>query len=707
MQNRFKKSLEKQTAHHQTRIILFLLFTFFILCAIIKWTTQRVFFDETVYLSIARYFISAGQYGYFEALRPLALPALLVPFQLLPFSSLLIARIATVLLSCVSLYVLYLILKKYSGLPTAIWVLFFMSTSSLIFLHSGYILTDIIAYTLGATAILTTFQKRYLLASMTLALAFLFKFPLALLLLPCGILFLIQKIQEKQDNPLSLLTESIKIMGIFLLTITPFLIFNITMYEGTLLERVTLPFIQGSLIVEQDTWVYETASVGRYFVTLIKFEPLLLLVCLSTFPLLWNKRRKELITLSTTIILFLLYFGLRVPRFDPRYILAVVPFLIIIAAMGISQANLSKVFKKVIIALGILTIAINLYIILPQQYEHSSQITSTLNSLHPNQKIMLTSNPVVFADFAGKGQFIDGQNQGHLFEQYQKNINIEWLALDPSQFACPKTLLTSQAICQKEQTQMVSYLLSRNKIITCGYYHGFPIIIFSKNATTTINPQICLQSINYTYLPPLPPTIEFRLNEIELDKEGNIQNLENVQRIITSLNQTHTPLTITISAANTSLSISTKEFLSTLHKNISLGVLTRPERNTIQFIEHVKQETSLKIISISPFGDDWTNYNEPFPQSVKQCYEGAWLQTKLVPITCTKVDMYTTKNWKTKETYSIAELQEMTRIQLQQDPHLVIDIWAPSLNDSQTADIESFIGILHQTLNTNEPFQIS
>ena len=37
-----------------------------------------VFFDEGVYVGIAKYFVSAGKIGYFESIRPLALPLLLI-----------------------------------------------------------------------------------------------------------------------------------------------------------------------------------------------------------------------------------------------------------------------------------------------------------------------------------------------------------------------------------------------------------------------------------------------------------------------------------------------------------------------------------------------------------------------------------------------------------------------------------------------------
>lgn len=702
---------------NKERYLVIAILGLFIFLSCIKWITNRVFFDEAVYLSIARFLITAGHAGYLEALRPLALPVFLAPFTLITahttFSPLIIARLVTIVLTLVSLILLYFLLKKQHN-STALWTLFLFTTSTIVFMHTGYILTDVIAYILGASALYITLEKHYLLASFTLALAFLFKFPLLLLSLPCITLYLIQNYKEKTP-----VTETIKkalqIITIFLLTITPFLIFNITNYQGSVMNRILYPFTQASSLIEQQTWIYEPASITKYFLYLITQEPVIIFICICTLPFVWKKNKAETITLLTTAILFLLYFSLRVPRYDPRYMLSSITFLIILAAMGLTEISqiIPKYAKKIqflIIITSLFSITLFTAITLTPEYEHNSSFAAKLASLSnqsyhslvlPNQSLMLTNNPVVFSKFTGKAQMLDAQNQAYLYTQYQKQNEARWLALDLSQLVCTQQEFEN---CQKKQDQTISILLSNNPIVACGYLYGFPIVLLAKrekNGDQSITPKNCLDSLHRTFIPPSKNTVEIRLNEIEVKNDATINNQNEVERLIPKIQSTHTPLTVVIKATNSTLWPQTTTFIQNLPTNhsinLSLGVLSTPNTNTTAFIKYLEQTTNQTITSISPFGDDWTNYQEPFPQTIQKCHEGAWLQTTLAPIPCSKIDLYTTKNWSTKQIYNLTQLQEQFEIQRQQDNAIIIDIWAPSLNNQTIAPIESFIEYIAST----------
>ncbi len=703
-----------RTKEHYFSHLPVLLLLLLVFLAAIKWFTHRVFFDEGVYSSIANFLASGGQQGYFETLRPLALPTILVPFQLLtqvlPISPLIVGRIITLLLIVGSASLLYHLLKNYSSQKTALWFLFLTLTSTLVFMHTGYILTDVVAYLLGTSALIATLARRYYLAAAVLGLAFLFKFPLLLVGLPCLILFIIQ---QRKETARTIVKRILIAATILLLTIAPFLLFNLINYEGSLVQRITLPFTQASSIIGQESWIYESASVGKYLVALAGYEPVLVSCCLLVLPFIWKTHRKEVLALLGTALLFLLYFSLHVPRYDPRYLLALVPFLLVLAAIGLSSVNFSRLVRNIIIAAGCVSIIIVATHTMLEDYEHTPQLAGSLAAFSsyqgyapqpgtpPPTPILLTSNPTVLLYFTGKGEVVDGQNPGELYGQYQRREEVKWLALDLSQYRCPQQPEELYTICEQQRLQTLSYFLSQNYAYSCGYLHGFPIILLSKETSFALSPQECAARL-HLQLPVSPQlSVEMRVNEIVINEQGEIENRENIERAITKLNQQNLSTTIVITATNVPFSPTTNQFFNQLISNLNIGVLAMPGVDLEQFINRFQTEIKRPITTLVPYGDDWANYDQSlsfptsFPKSITSCSQGAWLQTMPpTALSCEKVDLYTTKDWAAKQNFPLQELEQNFEIQLQHDPQIIIDIWAPALSDSQTHDIESFIEMI-------------
>ncbi len=124
---------------HQNKILFVAFFLFYLIFKLVFYLQGKVFFDEGIYVGLAKYFVSFGQAGYFETLRPLALPFLLIPFQKLPVNSLFTGRLLSLVLVFFCYLITYQITKKWFGEKAALWSAFLFSTSYTFLSFTGYI----------------------------------------------------------------------------------------------------------------------------------------------------------------------------------------------------------------------------------------------------------------------------------------------------------------------------------------------------------------------------------------------------------------------------------------------------------------------------------------------------------------------------------------------------------------------------------------
>ncbi len=474
---------------------IYYLFMFLLLLKIILLPYTSVFFDEGIYVGIAKNFASQG--GHFESIRPLALPALLTPLQFLPTSSLTSGRIFSLLLILTLLTAIYFTTKKAFNETTAFWTTFIYAASVSTFFNAGLILTDLTAYSLIFLATLLTYQKRYFYSGLMTGLAFLFKFPAPLILIPLAILTLTRK--NKLSNLSKLALGSI-------LTATPYFIFNLMKHGSNFLQ----PLLDASALIEKESWVYANGTLLRYLAHLTFTEISFILAIISSFYL-WKNHKQQLFYFASPAIIFLTYFIVRVPRYDPRYTMPMIPFLALISAIAITDYNPEKIKKYALLAIILIpTIIITLF-----TFQPINHTPFEINALS------LTNTAFTLLETSNRSDLTFSQDLGGIYTQYVTQ-NYSYLLITPDSFLCPTQ------VCQDKINSQISQLLHNAPIQHCNYFHNMPLIIVSKNPK--ISPQDCANNLNLTLEPKTLPKINLIVSNPIRNKDS-FSYQENINKI--------------------------------------------------------------------------------------------------------------------------------------------------------------------------------
>ena len=528
------ESLIKKIEHKKTIFLLISVCLFYLLLKMIILARGKVYFDEGVYLGIAKYFASAGQAGYFESLRPLALPALLTPFQWLPLDSLVTGRIISLALVVLSILLVYHLAKKHYGKQAGLWSAFLFAGSCSVVLLSGYILTDLPAYLLALWAASLILEKRYFWGGMALGAGFLFKFP-AIIILPILVLAAIYKERKRFFFPLG------RFAGGLSLAVFPYFLFNMCYHEGSAWSRLFSPLFQASGHIGK-VWA-DGATLLDYLALLARTETALLLAaalgsycCFASadcrFTGCFKKNREAALIFLACAAVFLAYFSLQVPRLDERYLLSALPFLAVLGGQGIDQLAGKKLLQKKKISrclpIPIPALIIVLILLLPglaalnrslaeKPIQTDQEIKEMISA--DQEKILLTNSGFVLLHTSAKAEMAVIPYFTRAYLEYRLNENISRLYFSPDEYP--------------DFRQQLNYVLEKNRIRGCGYLHGSKIVVLDKEEGM-ITRKECLEKINQDYT-PLPEPERFAVLSMTADEEGKFKNLRQAEELISMM----------------------------------------------------------------------------------------------------------------------------------------------------------------------------
>ena len=194
------------------------------------------------------------------------------------------------------------------------------------------------------------FDKNLILSSLFAALSFLTKYPsgIMLVVLLSSLIFstLITGRLFNKNIFLFKFKQCLTVVVVFFLTVLPYLILNFILYKNPL-----LPFIAGRMVIETDVWLYG-GDYLFYITEFFLYNKLFLLVGLSLLFYLvardWKNDKKNVVMFS--FVLFLIYFTFYVPRKEVRYMVLLLPFLIMLVSNVIGRVcNYLKSSNKAII----------------------------------------------------------------------------------------------------------------------------------------------------------------------------------------------------------------------------------------------------------------------------------------------------------------------------------------------------------------------
>lgn len=683
------KSLFSLLKKIKEKKVIFTLIVICIIYFILKLTTYLnglVFFDEGIYIGIAKYFASAGRAGYFESIRPLALSVLLIPFQWLPFNKLITGRFFGLILVIICIPAIYYITKKHFGQRCGLWSAFLFSTSNSIIIFGGYILTDVPSYVLALFGTSLILSKCYILGGAIVGLGFLFRFPVLMIIAPL-VGYIIFKERKKFILP------CIKFGLGIAITSLPYFIFNIIHYKGPVLQRLIAPLVEASALIGSQIEVYHDPILILYLKQVLITEPILLFLTIFAIIYYFKAYKSKIVLFLICISMFFLYFSFKVPHYEARYIIPIIPFLTVLA--GVGAAGLVKKNKKytpyliILILLSGLIGTVAFAIKTPIRHDYSLQ--TLIEDYEARDLITDTAFPLLYSK--SKVRLMRGPNLGNTYLTYREANNSQWFILDPEGYTCQP----NDKLCVLGLNNKLGKILSKNNILKCGYLHGTKIIILTKKQAK-ITKSECLRSINYSGVPLHPPKTQvfIRLNGAGFTLEGELLYSTRLLELIKSIEENKIPAVVVLSATKISPNKDALNLIKNISPEIELGVLPTQGIETEIFIQNIYYLTNKNITVIVPRDDEWKGKKISIPNGIKYHIIGAWDKTFL-HIPSKEIDLYTIKNWKTEEFHEYNTLKEKYDILLDCEDEIGIDIPVYMLTQKNYEIVKHLIDYIGQT----------
>jgi hypothetical protein len=326
---------------------LFILISSFFLLKILSLLKYHLpIWDEAVYLGMGKYIYSLGGAGLWEIIRPLGLPLVLGWAWRLGMHYVKSAEFIILLFALGNICLTYFIGKKVFNGRTARLSLLLLAITPVFFVKSSYILTEIPSTFFVLLALYLFLENKHILSGVCCGLAFMFKFPQGLVLLTLLLVLFIEFMKNKRFK--LFIVKSSKITLSFLITISPFMVFNYLMYKNitSKIQSALLPFIlslphqynpAGEVIVpgKMVTYVY---NYLYFIINTIIQNPLLIFVFIGILYYFKERLYKKSKTTAIVIALLLplLYFTY-IPAKQARYVITFLPFVCLLASYGLFE----------------------------------------------------------------------------------------------------------------------------------------------------------------------------------------------------------------------------------------------------------------------------------------------------------------------------------------------------------------------------------
>jgi len=278
--------------------------------------------DETIYIGMAKYLYTGGTLGYWETFRPVVMPFV--------YGFGWKAGLGIILLT----YVLGEKLYKHAGLLAS----GMMALLPVFFSYGNKLLTSIPATAFALLALFFLMKKRWYWTGFFVGLAFMTRFVMALFAVALAIGIIVPWLTMKKKKMLkkatldTLFRKSAKLLVGFFTIVIPYLIANLIMYGNAF-----FPIKEGSRVFTQyNNWLYEG---GRLFYTktVIAQNALLVFCVLGVIAFIRLKMWKsELWTIMlSAMVLPMIYFGV-IAHKEARFYIPIFPLIAIFAGVGIA-----------------------------------------------------------------------------------------------------------------------------------------------------------------------------------------------------------------------------------------------------------------------------------------------------------------------------------------------------------------------------------
>ncbi|MFB6193411.1 MAG: glycosyltransferase family 39 protein [Candidatus Nanohaloarchaea archaeon] len=304
------------------------------------WTDPLIW-DTAIYWGMGKALFSGNQVGLWEVFRPPFLPAVLGALWKLGMPAEGFTRLLSLIISITGLTGIYLMLKDLASKKIALYTASLTAASFTFVYYTNMLLTGITASFLVFTSLYLAAKNRMLLAGLVGGLAFLTRFPSALVG-PAAVIFILYRYRGQLLKAVQ--KSALYSTGFFSLALS-YMAAN-KYFFGSFLE----PFIRGFAIPAStaNTYLYGLF----YFLNGVKINPFLILMPLGLYIIV-KRRKMELYGFGAALVLFYGFFTL-FPRKEVRFILLFLPLMALAAAQGLNRVlSRVEVERKELAVLGL------------------------------------------------------------------------------------------------------------------------------------------------------------------------------------------------------------------------------------------------------------------------------------------------------------------------------------------------------------------
>ncbi|MFB6207738.1 MAG: ArnT family glycosyltransferase [Candidatus Nanohaloarchaea archaeon] len=316
--------LKRAVKQNREFVALLGLFTALQLVLLLKIWRKPLIWDTAIYLAMGKYLFTGGKIGLWEVFRPPLLPAVAGTFWKLGMPPVGFTRLLAVMFSVTGAAGIYYMVRDIYTERQALLTLALLLSTGLYFWHSNMLLTGLPASILVFTSLYFVEKERYLLGGFFGGIAFLLRFPSAMVG-PAAVIY----IAYRYRHEIKLLVKNAMLYTVaFFATAAPYL-YAMKHFYGSYLQ----PFISGVMVPASTADSY---MAGIYYVFhVIKSNPLMVFFPLGIYLALKPRERGRYVFLSG-LVLFYGFFTV-FPHKEPRFALLFLPLLALFGARGLER----------------------------------------------------------------------------------------------------------------------------------------------------------------------------------------------------------------------------------------------------------------------------------------------------------------------------------------------------------------------------------
>jgi 4-amino-4-deoxy-L-arabinose transferase-like glycosyltransferase len=308
----------------KSRIILLAIVALFIFSALPFAISRSLFWDEAVYIGLGKSIWSFGKAGIWEPIRPLGLPLIIGLFWRIGLPVIASSQALALFFSAAAIILAYLIGRKLFNNFVAVISALILSVTPVFLINSPDVMTEIPSAAIAMAAVLFFIRKKYVLAGLFSGLAFLFKFPLALVAIALLITLAAQQASARKLQ----FRAFLEIILPFFAIIAPYFILNLVLYHSAFSPLVSASAHQYNPVHA----VNGLANISYYLAYFLLQNPLLAFSLAGLFFIFRKGFDKAIVIVPALLFCYFTW----MPNKQPRFGLTFLPFVAILAAYGIS-----------------------------------------------------------------------------------------------------------------------------------------------------------------------------------------------------------------------------------------------------------------------------------------------------------------------------------------------------------------------------------